>query len=86
MLQYRLWVGDDSVSEIVQLQKKIDAQKISIAVLEERNRLLNAEVLNLKSGLGAIEERARSELGMIKKGERFYQIVKQRPTTDNANE
>lgn len=85
MLQYRLWVGDGSVSEIVQLQKKIEEQQASIAILEERNRLLNAEVLNLKSGLGAIEERARTELGMIKKDERFYQIVKQ-PKTDNTDE
>ena len=85
MLQYRLWVGDDSVSEIVQLQKKIEQQKKSIEVLEERNRLLNAEVLNLKSGLDAIEERARSELGMIKKGEQFYQIVK-RPKKEGIDE
>jgi cell division protein FtsB len=75
VLQYDLWVGDGSMASVWQLQKTISAQKAKNGQLKARNDALAAEVTDLKGGLSAIEERARSELGMIKKGETFVQIV-----------
>lgn len=74
-LQYRLWVGDGSLAEVWQLRREIAAQEAENRRLLERNRVLEAEVQDLKKGVKAIEERARSELGMIRKDETFYQIV-----------
>ncbi len=74
-LQYRLWLGEGSLNEIWQLHQAIDTQTRENAVLKERNAALDAEVKDLKHGLDAIEERARAELGMIKKDETFYRIV-----------
>lgn len=75
-LQYKLWVGDDgSLAEVAELKQAIKTQREQNELLRERNRALEAEVKDLKAGLDAIEERARNELGMIKKGETFYQIV-----------
>lgn len=74
-LQYRLWVGDGSLAEVWQLRQAVAAQSEENARLVERNSALEAEVLDLKQGLDAVEERARSELGMIKDDEVFYQIV-----------
>jgi cell division protein FtsB len=76
LLQFRLWVGDGSVAEVWGLRQQVEAQRSENAVLRERNQALEAEVLDLKTGLAAIEERARSELGMIKDGETFLQVVK----------
>ncbi len=81
LLQFRLWVGDGSVAEVWGLRQQVEAQRTENAALRERNQALEAEVLDLKTGLAAIEERARSELGMIKEGETFYQVVK-RPDGD----
>ncbi len=75
LLQFKLWFGDGSVKEGWRLQDAIAAQSSENAQLKERNQTLIAEVDDLKQGLEAIEERARSELGMIKKGETFYQVV-----------
>ena len=74
-LQYRLWVGEGSLAEVYSLRKEIETQKGELAVLKRRNQSLQAEVDDLKQGLAAIEERARTELGMIKEGETFYQVV-----------
>lgn len=74
-LQYRLWVGEGSLGEITVLRREIREQQLELERLRERNRALQAEVEDLKRGLEAIEERARSEMGMIKEGEVFYQIV-----------
>lgn len=74
-LQYKLWVGQGSMAEVSRLEQAIDSQKAKNAKLRERNDALDAEVQDLKQGVEAIEERARSELGMIKKDETFYQIV-----------
>ena len=75
-LQVKLWVGDGSLAEVNQLNKALDKQKVINRDATERNQALEAEVQDLKQGLGAVEERARSELGMIKKkNETFYQIV-----------
>jgi len=74
-LQYRLWVGQGSLAEVNRLQQTIDAQKAENKKISERNAALDAEVKDLKQGVEAIEERARSELGMIKQDETFYQII-----------
>lgn len=74
-LQYKLWVGEGSLAEIWSLHQAGEVQREENAGLKERNAALEAEVQDLKQGLDAIEERARSELGMIKDGETFYQIV-----------
>jgi cell division protein FtsB len=75
MLQYRLWVGDGSLAEVWDLYQQVEAQRDENQSLRERNQALEAEVQDLKQGLEAIEERAREELGMIKEGETFYQII-----------
>jgi len=74
-LQLNLWVGDGSYSEILALEKQIEQQRQENMVLAERNQQLEGEVLDLKTGLDAVEERARSEYGMVKEGEVLYQIV-----------
>lgn len=81
MLQYRLWLSGDGISELARLGEAVERQKVENAELEERNEQLVAEVADLKSGMAAIEERARSELGMIGRNETFYQVVPQRPRT-----
>lgn len=78
-LQYRLWVGEGSLAEVRQLERQIEQQQLQVARLKQRNQVLEAEVRDLKTGLEALEERARVELGMIKKGEVFYQIVEPGP-------
>jgi cell division protein FtsB len=75
ILQYRLWVGKGSLAEVSNLQQEILRLEDELVRLRERNRALQAEVEDLRSGQAAIEERARSELGMIRKGEVFYQVI-----------
>jgi cell division protein FtsB len=75
LLQYRLWVGPGSLAEVNNLKHEIAELREELVGLRERNRSLQAEVDDLRSGQSAIEERARSELGMIKDGETFYQVV-----------
>ena len=77
-LQYRLWVGEGSLAEVYNLRREIEAQHQTLERLRQRNQALQAEVADLKRGLAAIEERARSELGMIKEGEVFYQVIEPR--------
>ena len=74
-LQYKLWIGDGSLSEVVQLSRELDIQKEKLRLLEEKNRILEAQVLDLQSGLDAFEEKARNDLGMIKQGETFIQLI-----------
>ena len=75
VLQYRLWFGDGSLSEVVQLSRELEVQKEKLQELTERNRKLEAQVLDLQNGFDAYEEKARNDLGMIKKGETFFQII-----------
>jgi cell division protein FtsB len=82
LLQYRLWVGDGSLAEVWSLYQQVEVQREENQRLQERNQALEAEVKDLKQGLDAIEERAREELGMIKKGESFYQIIDEPPARD----
>jgi cell division protein FtsB len=74
-LQFRLWVGDGSLAEVVQLQREIDQQTAENVILKQRNQQLAEEVQELKTGLLTIEARARQEMGMIKDGETFYMVV-----------
>lgn len=74
-LQYRLWFGEGSIASVIQLQSEIEKQQALNAQLQERNQLLTAEVHALKTLDDAIEERARSDLGMIKKGETFFMVI-----------
>ncbi len=75
LLQYRLWVGNGSMTEVYELQAQIEQIRQENNQLQERNLSLAAEVLDLKQGYEAIEERARSEMGMVKYDETFYQII-----------
>ena len=74
-LQVKLWVGNGSFAEVWRYSRAVKEQQQENARLEERNKTLDAEVLDLKQGLESIEERARSELGMVKKNETFFQII-----------
>ncbi len=74
VMQYKLWVGEGSLVEVQSLNKAIEIQQAEFETLKARNEKLEAEVRDLKTGLAAIEERARTDLGMIKKGEIFYQV------------
>ena len=82
-LQYKLWFGDGSLSEVVQLSSELDIQNEKLRLLEERNRILEAQVLDLQNGLDAFEEKARNDLGMIKQGETFIQIIPSAGTDTN---
>lgn len=75
LLQHRLWYGPGNTGQVQALQAQVDAQKRDNEGLQQRNDALAAEVMDLKDGESAIEERARSELGMIKPGEKFYRVV-----------
>ena len=74
-LQYKIWLQDGGIPEVLQLQQEVEIVKTEVDKLEERNASLDAEVQDLKKGLDAIEERARSEMGMIKEGEVYYQVI-----------
>jgi cell division protein FtsB len=74
-LQYRLGVGEGSWAHIVSLEKKIADQKDVNKQLVQRNKFLEIEILGLKNGRESVEERARSDLGLVKKGETFYLLV-----------
>jgi cell division protein FtsB len=75
LLQYKLWIGNGSFAEVYQLNQTIAAQEKKNAAFKERNLALEAEVNDLSHGMDAIEERARSELGMIKKNETFFRVI-----------
>ena len=79
LLQYRLWLSNDGVAEVLRLRAAVVARQVDNARVSERNRQLAAEVRDLKQGYSALEERARSDLGMIARNETFYQVVPARP-------
>ena len=76
-LQYRFWLGDGGMREVWRLREEVAAQQAENERLQERNRTLVAEVQDLKQGKTAIEERARTDLGMIGNNETFYQVVRE---------
>ncbi|NOX75119.1 MAG: cell division protein FtsB [Gammaproteobacteria bacterium] len=75
LLQFRLWFGEGSMKDVWRLEDAIAVQRGENQRLSDRNQALAAEVDDLKQGLEAIEERARNELGMIKEGETFFQVL-----------
>jgi cell division protein FtsB len=79
-LQHRFWFGPGNSGEVMMLEAQVASQKRDNDGLHQRNEALAAEVKDLKDGEAAIEERARSELGMIKPGETFYRVVEDKPT------
>ena len=80
LLQHPLWLGKGSWLRVWEVDRQMQAQRETNQKLALRNSALDAEVRDLKQGLDAIEERARSELGMIKRDEIFFQILDERPT------
>ena len=75
LLQYRVWFSEDGVREVTRLKSAVATQSTENEQLAERNKQLAAEVRDLKTGMDALEERARSDLGMIARNETFYQVV-----------
>jgi len=73
-LQYPMWLGKGGWLQVRELSREVDAQHTANAKLKERNAALDAEVRDLKTGSEAIEERARSELGMVRRDEVFFQV------------
>jgi cell division protein FtsB len=80
LLQHPLWLGKGSWLRVWEVDRQMQAQRETNQKLALRNAALDAEVRDLKQGLDAIEERARSELGMIKRDEIFFQILDERST------
>lgn len=78
VLQYDLWVGKGSIQEVRELEAAIASQRDENHLLKERNDTLRAEVLDLKTGQEAVEERVRTELGMIRKDEIFFHIIEKK--------
>jgi len=75
LLQLKLWFGEGGQTDVARLEERVKAQTEQNEVLLQRNNELQAEVEDLRERLGAIEERARNELGLIKQDEEFYQVV-----------
>ena len=75
LLQYPLWLGKGSWLKVWEMGKQVEAQRQVNEQTQKRNAALDAEVRDLKRGTDALEERARSELGMVKQGEVFFQVV-----------
>jgi len=84
LLQHRLWLSDDGVRELSRLKAEVAAQRANNEQLAERNKQLAAEVRDLKSGFTALEERARSDLGMIARNETFYQVTPRSAASDGG--
>ena len=74
-LQAQLWLSDDGYRKTVKLRSAVAEQRVLNESLRARNAALDAEVVNLKQGRDAAEERARTDLGMIGRQETFYQVV-----------
>jgi cell division protein FtsB len=81
LLQYPLWLGKGSWLKVWDLHRQVEAQQQANLLAQTRNAVLDAEVRDLKQGTAAIEERARSELGMIKRDEVFFQVLDSQPQT-----
>ena len=75
-LQYSFWFSDSNLISIWRMQQAIETQLQQNKTLRERNLALDAEVRDLKTGTAAVEERARSELGLVRSDETFYQVIR----------
>jgi len=85
-LQYRLWVGEGSFADIDRLDQQVGVQESENAELEERNASLLNEVEELQTGMDAIEEHARNELGLIQEGETFFLIIEEENSAEKTDE
>lgn len=85
ILQVRLWVSEDGLAEMARLRQQVAFQRNENKQLENRNDRLEAEVEDLKKGFGAVEERARADLGLISPDESFY-LFSSSPATDDSSE
>ncbi|MFG6138264.1 MULTISPECIES: cell division protein FtsB [Halomonas] len=74
LLQYRLWLGEGGLRELAEVRQRVDRLEAENAPLRARNERLAAEVVDLKNGLDAIEERARSDIGMVRRDEQFFWV------------
>ncbi len=83
IFQYQLWFGEHGVRDLRVLQAQLRDKQVQTDALAARNRALAAEIKDLKTGLTAVEERARNDLGMIRDGEVFFHVVG--PQTDSAS-
>jgi cell division protein FtsB len=79
-LQYRLWLPEGGKAELSRLQANITVQEQRNEALRRRNRELELEVMELQAGLESLEARAREDLGLIKEGETYYQVVEKEPS------
>ena len=84
LVQHSLWFGKGGVRDVASLEQQIAAQEAENAKLEARNSALLAEVMDLKQGMDAIEEIARSEMGMVREGEIFFQVLEPTPAVAEA--
>lgn len=84
LLQYRLWFGKNSVPDYYGLKEDVQRQKLANEKLRSRNKILYADIDDLKLGIQAVEESARNELGMIKEGETFFRLIPNEKTQDNS--
>lgn len=80
LLQYRVWLSGDGISEVLRLRTAVAGQEADNQRLSGRNRQLAAEVRDLKQGFVALEERARTDLGMIGRNETFFQVTSGSPS------
>jgi cell division protein FtsB len=78
-LQYRLWFAEGSLAEQHRLELQVEEQTLINRELQARNSVLDREVLELQSGNNGVEQRAREQLGLIREGETFYQVVDSPP-------
>lgn len=76
LLQYRLWFAEGGMRDLWRLREQVEQQAREIEQLRQRNDILQAELVDLKDGLEAVEEIARSELGMIREGETFFRVIR----------
>ena len=86
LLQLKLWFGEGGYRDVQRLAVRVEEQALENEELARRNRELQAEVEDLRQGLEAIEERARSELGLVKENEEFYQVVPRKKNDSQERE
>lgn len=86
LLQYRLWFAEGSLAELHRLKAEVEQQQALNETLRVRNDRLEEEVLELQQGLETVEERARRDLGMIREGEVYYQVVEEQPADEKADD
>lgn len=86
LLQFKLWLGEGGFTEVARLETRVEDQRLQNDDLLQRNAELQAEVEDLRERLDAVEERARSELGLIKPDEKFYQVVPPSPANHQLSD